>query len=246
MNEVGASAEGLLLAFLRLIAFFVASPFPGPLVPPTVRVFLAGGLAWALTPAAIAAPSQGLIVAALSELALGLAAGFLLTLPLAAFTAAGELVGNQMGLSAPGLADPLRFHSSMVGSIYTILAIAVFAAGEGPARVTVFLARSLELLPPGSAPLLIPEPAWILSAGRELLEGGVQVAAPVVTAVFAAQVVLAVLARSVPTLNLFVEGPALTLSAGVLGLLASVHTFVPLVDRLFGARFEALAAWLVG
>ena len=238
-------AQAILLAFLRLVAFFVSAPFPGPIVPPTVRVMFAAGLAWSLTPESVAPPSGDLWIAALAELALGLSAGFLLSLPLSTFTAAGELVGSQMGLSAPGLSDPYRFHSTIIGSVYTTVALAVFAAGDGPSRVAVFLGRSLELLPPGSATALIPDASWVIGAGAQLMTAAVQVAAPVVTAVFAAQIVLAVLARSVPTLNLFVEGPALTLSAGVLGFVASVHTFVPLVDRIFGARFEELASWLV-
>jgi flagellar biosynthetic protein FliR len=100
-----------------------------------------------------------------------------------------------------------------------------------------------ELVPAGAGGGLGVGSSLVLTAGKELFTGALQVGAPLITAVFAAQLVLAVLAKSVPTLNLFIEGPALTTSAGIVGLIASVNTFAPMIDTLFLRRFEQIAAW---
>lgn len=232
-----------LLAFLRLSAFFVASPFPGNLVPAPIRVGLAGGLAWALAPAGADAVELS-ATGALLEVVQGLALGLLFSLVVRAFTFAGDLAGTQMGLATPGFATPMDHGVTVLAVAYTFLALALFAVGDGPARLVGFLHRWLEVVPAGGNVLGDGAYAITLHGGRELFRSAVQLAAPLITAVFAAQLVLAVLARSVPTLNLFVEGPSLTVSAGIVGLIASIHTFAPLAERLFAQRLSELAAWL--
>lgn len=236
-----------LLVFMRFTAFFVTSPFPGPgSVPGTVRIVLAAGLSWALSSAVDAPPVSGPLWAAVSsEIILGLASGFLIALVVHGFAVAGEVAGHQMGLGTPSFIDPdLPAHLTVIGATFTFVALGVFVAGDGPARTLVFLERSVALVPPGSLSSLSGVTIAI-EAGNDLFYAGIHVAAPLITAVFASQLLLAVLARTVPTLNLFVEGPALTLSAGLIGLIASLDTFVPLTERAFQSRFEEVARWLL-
>ena len=240
--------SAILLVFLRLSAFFFTSPFPGPQVPAMVRIVLAAGLSYGLTLGAGSPSPQldSLAGAVIGEVLLGLMCGFLLTLVLHAFTTGGEMAGQQMGLGTPGFINPLGAHMTLMGSAFTFIAVAVFVLGEGPGRVVVFLLRSVELVPPGTFGGLAYAPAkLVITAGQELFVLGIRAAAPMITGVFASQLVLAVLARSVPTLNLFVEGPALTVSTGVIGLIASLHTFSPLVEQAFLHRLESLAVWVL-
>jgi len=250
MNELMAHAQitaGGLLAFLRFVAFFVVSPFPGAATPATARVALAAALAWAFAgDAPLVVSGTQLWVAAAAEILFGLTAGFLFLLVFQTFVMSGEVVGHQMGLGTPGFIDPaLNNQVTLMGQTFGFIALGVFALGDGPGLLLAFLQHSVRALPPGVIAGGPSGLAVVTRAGAALFVDGVRVAAPLIAAVFAAQLILAVLARAVPTLNLFVEGPGLTVATGILGFIASIHTFAPLVNQMFAGRLEDVARWLI-
>lgn len=236
-----ASAEAIFFAFLRLSAFFVVLPFPGRLVPGPVKVVLSGTLAMCL---AVDAPqaSYGWLEGML-EVLIGMTAGFMLRVVVESFTFGGELAGTQMGLASIGFFNPLETQLTLLGSGFTFLALGLFAAGDGPLHLMAFLARWLELVPVASAQHFTGLDEVVARAGTEMFVLAISAAAPMIASIFCAQMVLAVLARSVPTLNMLIEGPTLTLAAGIVGMFASVHTFGRVLLRAFDLRFEHLLAW---
>lgn len=240
----GVSLEAIFYAFLRLSAFFVVMPFPGLTTPGPVKVVLAGTLAWSLTSPG-PAPVLG-VSAMILEVLLGLVAGFLIRVVVQAFTFGGEAAGTQMGLASIGFFNPLESQITLLGSAFTFLVLGLFALGDGPARLLAFLHRFLELMPAGEAELRF-DPLLVASReGSRFFVLGLMTAAPMIAAVFCAQVVLAVLARAVPTLNLLVEGPALTVSAGIVGFFASLHSFGGLVTRALAEQLELVGRLLFG
>lgn len=248
MNGQTLGVAGLsvptLLIFIRLSAFFVTSPFPGPLAPPPLRLAISAGISWAFAGTVPTGVPDPLWAAVVSEVLLGLSMGYLINLIVHAFAYAGEAVSQQMGLRMPGFVNPLDPNLSLLGSAFVMLALGFFAMGPGPSRLAMFLHRMLEIVPPGTIFVPTTTGAIVVQAGSELFAGALEVGAPLITAVFAAQLVLAILARSVPTLNLFIEGPALTTSTGIIGIIASINTFSPLIDRLVLRRLEQIAIWL--
>lgn len=248
MEEAGgplAVSVPSLLAFIRLTAFFVSSPFPGALAGARARLIIAASLGWALAGAVPGETPRDLAGAVIFEASLGLMMGFLLSLVLHAFAYAGEAASQQMGLRMPGFVNPLDPNLSLLGSAFAMVMIGLFAVGPGPLRLVAFLHRMFELVPVGGGAALVARLDLVLDAGADLFAGALWVGAPLITAIFSAQLVLAVLARSVPTLNLFIEGPALTTSTGIIGIIASINTFTPLIERTVLRRFEQIAQWFV-
>lgn len=244
----GATMVGTILVFIRLSTFFVSAPFPGRFAPFRVRVILAAGLAFGLAGAGKQVVPDNLYLAALGESVLGLAMGFFLLVCIQSFTLGGQAVGTQMGLATVGFADPLAGQVTLMASAYSFIALVLFVLGQGPERTLILLQRSFELVPAGAGgwPLRELFELGVYRAGPELFAMGLRAAAPAIAAVFGAQLVLAVLARAVPTLNLFVEGPALTVTSGVIGLVASMDVFIPLVEEYTQARVESIAQVLGG
>lgn len=240
----GTDISTLVLVFARVSAFFVSAPFPGVVAPPLVRILAAGGLSLAIASGFGPLHAELSLVMILREVLLGLGSGFLMTGALVVFTLAGEVSGQQMGLGTPGAVNPaLAGQLTVLGGAFTFIALSIFAVSGGPGFVVAFLYRSFEVFP-FSAPVWFDQPEVVVDLGRILFREAMRAAAPLIAAVFGAQVVLAILARGVPTLNLFIEGPGLTVSAGVLGLLASVHTLRPLVERVFDLHFRAISQWV--
>ena len=212
-----------------------------------LRLVLSAGLAWAFAPSASTAHGAlSLFGAVISEIALGLAMGFLLSLVLYSFVVAGEGAAHQMGL-----ANPSMFINASIGTQLTTMggalffvALVVFAMSDGPARMLALLDHSLDVLPPGEMLQVKGGPQVMIETGRDLFVVALRAAAPLITAVFAAQMMLAVLARAVPTMNLFIEGPGLTVAAGVIGLIAATHTYAPFIENLFANRIDQVALWI--
>jgi flagellar biosynthetic protein FliR len=170
----------------------------------------------------------------------------LLTMAFYSFVVAGEGVGHQMGLGTPSFIDPsLPGQYTVMGGAFLYIALGIFALVGGPGQMLVLLKRSIDVLPPGQIMETPDSLEIVIVAGSELFRVALQAAAPLIAAVFCAQMLLAVLARAVPTMNLFIEGPGLTVGTGVLGLIAVVHTFIPLVQQTMIHRMEQLAHWLL-
>jgi len=241
MTHDAASPEAMFFSFLRLSAFFVVLPFPGRLVPAPAKVALSSALA--LTMAVESPEATYGWTQALLEVVLGLSAGFLLRVVVESFTFGGELGGTQMGLASIGFFNPLETQLTLLGSGFTFLALGLFAAADGPLHLLAFLARWLEVVPVGRAPDFRGLEEVVRMVGTELFHLALSVASPMVASVFCAQMILAVLARSVPTLNLLIEGPGLTVSAGVVGIFASVHTFGRVLLNAFDLRIAQILTW---
>jgi flagellar biosynthetic protein FliR len=243
----GDIGVGTLLAFVRFSAFFTIAPLPGGGSPVVLRLALSAGLAWSFAPsAATTGDTLSLFGAVMSEVALGLLMGFLLSMVLYTFVVAGESAAHQMGL-----ANPSMFISPSIGSQLTImggalffLALAIFAVSDGPARMLALLDYSLDVIPPGDVIEFKGGPQIMMETGRDLFIVALRAASPLIAAVFAAQMMLAVLARAVPTMNLFIEGPGLTVAAGVIGLIAATNTYAPFIENLFANRIDQIALWI--
>jgi flagellar biosynthetic protein FliR len=168
----------LVFAAARVAPIFLLAPFfGGQPVPVWVRVLLAALFAALLAPALPpGAPSPLLLV---KEAAVGLALGFLASLPLWAAEAAGSL------------ADP------RLGRFALLLGVVVFFVGGGHLAFVRALAASYDAVPAGALPARIPADA-VLAATARLVASAVGLAAPVLAAQVLVFLVLALAGRAAP------------------------------------------------
>jgi flagellar biosynthetic protein FliR len=176
-------------------------------------------LALGLSLAAVLAPTLGprlgapspdsgwlpLIGNAILEAAVGVALGLGASLVIAAARQAGEIVGAQAGLSPASLLDPegkpaVDGELTALGTLYGLVALAIFLALDGPLRLVDALAESYDALPAalGGRP---PSPEQALEAFAGVgwaLSLAVRLAAPAGLALVLAGLALAWLARSGP------------------------------------------------
>lgn len=212
--NITAEAEwvsGFLLAMVRSVAWvFTCPPFGTRLVPTTIKVGLAAALTVAMGPQlremAVPLEAGPLVGAAVLQAFAGVALGFIGILLFSAFQAAGSFVDLFGGFTVAQLYDPLTQQTTSVfGRFYQLLAtVLLFATGGHLLLVRGFLDSFR------AAPLAVP-PAGDLAEG---LAGGVglfflsalEIAAPLLGALFLADVALGLLARSAPDMNVFLLG----------------------------------------
>ncbi|MGB5076759.1 MAG: flagellar biosynthetic protein FliR, partial [Sphingorhabdus sp.] len=212
-----------LLAMIRPGAAFLAAPiFGAASVPVQLRIILALAVG---IPAASASqmglPVDGIfslqgMLFIFAEVLAGLAMGFALQIGFASALLAGEVISNTMGLGFASMADPVGGQMSpAIGQFLSMLATFLFLALDGHLAFVSMIVESYRLLPPGNAWISVAALGSMVKFGGLVFAAGLSIALPVGFAMVLVQVIMAVIARSTPTLNLFSVGMPATLLAGV-------------------------------
>ncbi|MFN7834496.1 MAG: flagellar biosynthetic protein FliR [Burkholderiaceae bacterium] len=204
--------------FIRILALLSTAPvFENRAVTRRVRIALAALIAILLGPLLPVPPAmsdtQALIVL-LQQIMIGISLGFTLRIIFTAIEMAGDLLGLQMGLAFAQFIDPQRAAPSPVlGSFLSILTSLAFLAADGHLMIIDALVKSFEIVPI-SASFDFLDTHRLASFGTLLFSIALQIALPVIAALLTANVVLGILAKAAPQMNITSVGFAVTLLAG--------------------------------
>lgn len=250
--NVEAMLQLWMLGMIRPGACFLAAPvFGATNVPVQLRLVIALAVGVpAVAASGMTLPPEGIVsvpgfLLVIGEVVIGLAMGFVLQMGLAAALIAGETISNTMGLGFASMIDPLSgASSSAIGQFLSMLATAIFLAADGHLVLISIIVDSYNALPPGNA-----FPSWetiggILRFGSLMFAAGLTIALPVGFVLVLVQIIMGVIGRSAPALNLFAVGIPATLLAGVvlLGVATPVMAeglAMILSDALDAARMVA-------
>jgi flagellar biosynthetic protein FliR len=213
-----------LLAMIRPGAAFVAAPvFGANSVPVQLRliVALAIGIA-AMEQVPFVLPEGGIasfagILYVTGEVLAGLAIGFAVQIGFSAALLAGEAIANAMGLGFAGMVDPMSGESTVaVGQYLQILATFLFLAIGGHLMLATIVIDSYRALPPGEAWIASERIQGLVLFGGDLFAAGLAIALPVGFSLVLVQIIMGMLSRSAPAMNLFSVGLPATLLAGLI------------------------------
>jgi flagellar biosynthetic protein FliR len=235
----------VVLVALRISAAVAMTPVLGvTTLPPQVRTLFVVALAATLV-AGMALPINAsvvtlnhFLVAAASELAIGLALAFGLFTAFATFMLAGRIIDMQLGFGVAGLIDPAtRTQAPLIGYFLNLVAVMLFFSVDGHHALIRGFAYSLEVLPPGTALSEIDMGAIVAQFGSMFVYALV-VAAPVMFVVLLIDIVLAVIARTMPQMNVFIVGLPLKIFVGLTVLALSLGYLAPAFKRVFETLFN--------
>jgi flagellar biosynthetic protein FliR len=219
----------LVFTMVRVGAAFVAAPVFGSVsVPLPVRVTLAGAIALlAMNAQTIQAPeavfSLETFVSIAAEALVGLALGFVLQIAFAAPLVASEVIGTSMGIGFANAVDPNSGVSSpAIGQFLSILLTLLFLSVDGHLILVDLIVRSYETMPPGAAWLEAERMKNIALFGGYAFLAGLLLALPVGFLLLCLNLIVGMLSRSAPALNLFAVGLPASLAVGVVGLLVAM------------------------
>ena len=238
-----------LLAFARMVGLFVQAPIWGSHhIPHNILVGAAASITLVMFPS-LKVPHElqnaDLFIFALlmmNQLLVGLLMGFISFLVMAAAQFAGELLDIQMGISQAASFDPnlkggvvnlvrrWNFYFSMI--IYLIM--------DGHQALIRIIQKSYEIIPLGGITFrgdIIKE--YIVLTGN-IFYLGIQIASPVLAAIFICQVALGLLARIAPQMNVFMLFFPLNITIGLLLLNLSFRPFCRALEILFSNNFHDL------
>lgn len=239
----------LVWPFLRTLALFSAAPVLSMRsIPVRTRIGLAFFIAVCAQPSiqgqAVALLSDASSVGtALQEVAVGLVMGFAVRVAFAGIELAGELIGLQMGLNFagffnPGTGDQSNGISRFLGTIATLM----FVATNAHLFLLAAVIHSFEVFPAagGVSKLLQMFPPGRL--GAELFYMALWIALPVIAILMFVNMVLGVVSRVAPQINIFAVGFPVTLISGLVALFMTL----PLMELPMQGILERAIPLLVG
>lgn len=233
----------------RILALFATAPvLSHQAIPAQAKVGMALAITLAIAPVVNSPPLTGLLEArGFVELAhnilVGLALGFAIRIVFVGIELAGQLIGLQIGLSFAAFFNPDTSDTeNVISNFMSMLVLLMFLAIDGHLMLLSALAETFQLFPVdavGSAPI---DPLTIVRAGSDLFSVALTICLPILAVMLLVNVVLGVMARVAPQLNLFAVGFPLTVLAG----LAALTLFLPTLEGPIRAALQRSLAALPG
>lgn len=229
--------------FLRILAVFSSAPvFSSPAFPIPARI----GFAFIMSVVAQAGlpefpvfdlNSSQVLGVVIQQVGIGLAIGFTVRIFFAAFELAGELIGLQMGLGMAAFYDATSGSTvNAVSRFYANLASLLLIVLNGHLAILAAIHRSFETFPVTQNFLDALKLMKLYVLGGEIFTQALWMAAPVLGLLLFVNIVLGIISRIAPQLNIFSIGFPITLFVGLAGLLVSI----PFVDQLVIRILEQL------
>jgi flagellar biosynthetic protein FliR len=194
---------------LALTVFF-AMLLPAP---PAV-----GGVHWAV--------ATWLLV---GEILCGLALGLAARLVYLGVQQAGRIIDRQMGFAIASIVDPATGEQvESVSLLFEITFLLFFLAVGGHRLLILIIGRSYEVFPAAATPNFAQMAEAVTSAGSEMLLFALKLSAPMLAAFIVLSVVLGILARVLPEMNILLASFPLRIGLGLLmaaALMPAVHDF---------------------
>ncbi len=235
---------GFVMVLTRISAFFLVIPvFSWKSIPVRIKVAVALLITIffsMIMPPVIDSRQVSLLEAILliaNEATYGLALGLTVAVVFSAVKLSGRIIERQMGFAMGQILDPLTGESAQpLSMLLEMIFIILFLSANGHHLFLLIISRSYDAFPAGSIPTITVLTGGVIKAGSTMFVAGLRLAAPILAAFLVLMVILAVLARIVPEMNiLFISFP---LRIGLGLLMATI--FVPFING-FVAEF---ADWM--
>lgn len=249
--------EYFLLLFLRVTALIVSSPIFGrKALPNTLKIGMCLMIAFVVfsaSPAAAPVEYGGLaeyVFLCVKELLFGLILGYVTTLFFSLVQTAGSIIDTQIGFGMASIYDAQSNVSVPVtGNLLNTVMIVSFFAVNGHLKLVRIVMETFSVMPVGQVRINLQLAMIALEVFVLAFTLALNVAMPMIVAGLLAEILLGVIVRMVPQMNMFVVGIPLKIGLGLVVILVTIPIYVSftnvLFDRMFAATekmFAALAA----
>jgi len=168
------------------------------------------------------------------EFLIGVGMGIATNVVFEAVHLAGQVLGVQMGYSLVNILDPsTQVDTTVVALFYQSIVMLLFLRMDVHYWLLRAVGNSFLYLPPGTAHLNSLFTMQIFRIAGDVFGLGIQIAAPVLSATLAADIVLGLLGKASPQMPLMLLGPAVKSLLGLAILCATLKYWPDLFRRLF-------------
>lgn len=216
--------DAILLVLVRMSGLFILSPVFGRQNMP---VILKIGFAFFLTLIYITATTNLSIdyqdsivlytVFIAKELAIGIIMGYVTYIIMSGIYLAGQVIDSQVGFGFANVLDPItNIQVPLTSNFYYTFIILVFMLINGHHMLIRALFYSFTVIPTGQLTFSSDVIHELTSLLGTMFEIGLRIAAPIIASIFIVDVVLGVLSKTIPEMNVFMLGMPIKIFVGLI------------------------------
>lgn len=231
--------ELFLLVLVRVSGIFVFSPlFGSQNVPNTFKVgfsfFFSIVLTTTLNINYLDSIETNYVLLIIKELMVGIVIGFISYAFLSTFYVLGQIVDMEIGFGMVNVIDPQnKVQIPVMGNFYYIIGFLILLMTNGHHLIIRALVDSYGLVPIGEFHLSEAAMYKILDILAKTFSIGFKISSPIVIVMLLIDILLGVLSRTIPQMNVFVVGMPLKIVVGLLVIAIAIPVFSILAGKLF-------------
>lgn len=177
----------------------------------------------------------------IAEILLGMIIGLVARLVFTAVEYGATVIGFQMGFAAANVFDPTSERQiALISQFQNVFAILIFLAVDGHHLFFRLAIRSFELLPPGHLNLSGDAVPFLMDLGAKMFALGVQFSAPVLAILLLSGLILGILARIFPQLNVFLLSFPINIATAFIVIALTLDLASALLRREFDLLGETI------
>lgn len=234
-----------LLVLLRTSGIFIVSPFfSAQNIPNVVKIGFTVFTSIIITlvlDVDVQAIEISLLALIAKELMIGMTIGFICYLFASTFYTMGQIVDMSMGFGMVNVVDPQnRIQVPLMGNFYYILAFLLLLGTNGHHLIIRVLVDSYNFIPIGNFEFNKNIAFFLVDILARTFTMGFLLSTPIIISIFLLDLVLGILTRTIPQLNIFVVGLPLKVFVGLLLMLVTVPIFGTIVSNLMSLMSEKI------
>ncbi|PLV58388.1 flagellar biosynthetic protein FliR [Thermotoga sp. KOL6] len=232
--------------FVRFTGFFVIAPFFSERAfPVIVKVFLALFTSWLTLYSSdielpLDTPVLGFTLNVVFNFLVGMGLGFIVYLFLQVFNGAGYVFGFQIGFGMEEVFALGEEQTNPTGGLLYFLALTVFVLIKGPLLIFEGLRDSLRVFPIDLVNLKSDFFAYIVGRSGEFFVMILKIGAPVIAFMLIISIVLGIVSRLIPQMNVFMVGLPLKVIVGVILILGMLPIWAEMAQRVSSLTLNAI------
>ena len=167
------------------------------------------------------------------ELAIGIIMGYVTYVIMSGIYLAGQIIDNQIGFGYANVLDPItNIQVPLTSNFYYTYIILIFLLINGHHMIIRALFYSYEVIPLGQLTFNSDVLNELGKVMAEMFGIALRLSAPIIAAIFIADVVLGVLAKTIPEMNVFVLGMPIKVFLGFAIITITISNAVPIAEGL--------------
>lgn len=175
------------------------------------------------------------------EIGLGLILGYAIRLLFVGIELAGQIIGLQMGLSMAEFIDPVTTQEvSVISQFKNLLALMIFLGINAHYAFLRTMVDSFELVPPGVFTLSFPFVRTVVKMTGDVFALALKAGAPIILTLLLVQIIMGVINRVIPQINIFMISLPLKIGVGLLVIGLSIPYLLYFLEGIFGQVYQNL------
>lgn len=228
----------IVLVFIRLITFFASINVIFPNGTPKMfkvcfTLFMSLIISYSIDIDINIVTVPDLINCAVMETITGLVLGYITSICFSSLKIAGSLIDQQLGLSMANIYDPnTKEQSTLMQNIMYWMGIIIFFNMNGHHMLIKGIQHSFELVGIGES-ILTNNFSYVINVFIQYFVIGFKIAVPIILSLIITDLIMGLISRSVPQLNVMIIGMPLKLLVGVTFFIIALPFIITEIHNLF-------------